>query len=64
VKAEYLVIYRDAPHWWQRFWYRITRSQVLWAGYVTDEIDLNKDSVRFVWDARGLPRIVVDQDDR
>jgi len=54
-EPQYLVIYADYSHWWQRIWARLTRRMVLWAGPVLPPdaigvLDLDADTIKVVWD--------------
>ena len=34
MEPQFLVIYRDYNHWWQRLWGQLRGTTVLWAGNV------------------------------
>ena len=64
-EPQYLVIYADYSHWWQRIWARLTRRMVLWAGPVLPPdaigvLDLDADTIKVVWDSSGRLWVVPD----
>ena len=55
MEPQFLVIYRDYNHWWQRLWGQLRGTTVLWAGNVLppEAVSYDQDSIRIVWDASG-----------